>query len=209
MSKDLPPLTTKRPVRWHIINTLIEINGYEDYLEIGIDKGRNFGNVQAKNKTSVDPFIEGATFKITSDEFFAENTKTFDIVFVDGLHHYEQAYRDAQNALKVLNPGGTVVMHDVHPRNKRIQLVPQQSKAWTGDVWRAWVRLRMERDDLSMTALVTDKGNVGCGIIQAGSQEPLDISLDDIVWEKFEKNKPEWLNLQSWNEDLVRGLIKR
>ncbi len=46
-------------------------------------------------------------FPTTSDAFFerhGDRLAPFDVVFVDGLHTYEQSYRDVRNALAVLRP---------------------------------------------------------------------------------------------------------
>ncbi|HET7247078.1 MAG TPA: class I SAM-dependent methyltransferase [Streptosporangiaceae bacterium] len=39
--------------------------------------------------------------EMTSDEFFAglPTGKTYDLIFIDGLHTFEQAYRDLCNAI--------------------------------------------------------------------------------------------------------------
>ena len=44
-------------------------------------------------------------------DFFGE--KTFDLVFIDGSHYYEDVKRDIQLALRVLKPGGTMCGDDL------------------------------------------------------------------------------------------------
>ena len=39
---------------------------------------------------------------MSSDEFFLKNKDQFDIIFIDGLHVYEQVKRDIENSLIVL-----------------------------------------------------------------------------------------------------------
>ena len=68
-----------------------------------------------------------ATHHLTSDDFFATlvpaiNTPErigldseqivprYDVVFVDGLHEANQAYRDTMHALRVLIPGGQSIL---------------------------------------------------------------------------------------------------
>jgi predicted O-methyltransferase YrrM len=43
---------------------------------------------------------------------FSPYAGQMDIVFVDGAHHYEAAYTDTQNALKMARPGGWIIWHD-------------------------------------------------------------------------------------------------
>ena len=78
---------------------------------------------------------------------FTENKKTFDIIFIDGMHHYDFVYRDFINSLKILNDNGIIFLDDVLPLNKREQLripikhryekgILKYGEPWTGDVWK-------------------------------------------------------------------------
>lgn len=61
----------------------------------------------------------------------------FDVIFIDGLHIYEQARRDVVNAIKFLKPGGWVAIHDVLPDDAVSEHVPIISSGpWCGDVWK-------------------------------------------------------------------------
>jgi hypothetical protein len=155
--------------RFEIINYLIGVNGYRSFLEIGTQAKINFSSVNVEHKICVDPDPEvGANYQMTSDDFFSINNQRFDIVFVDGLHHADFAYRDIVNSLKILNPGGCIVVHDVIPFSYEAQIIPLEKAsqmgtiAWNGDVWKAWIKLRTERNDLSMKCVNSDHG---CGII--------------------------------------------
>ena len=155
--------------RFDIINYLISVNGYKSFLEIGTQEHINISNIAIEKKVSVDPDPEvNANFILPSDNFFKQNTDKFDIIFVDGLHHADFAYRDIINSLKILNTGGCIVVHDVKPYSYESQLIPLEktlehgSGIWNGDVWKSWVKLRTERKDLSMKVVDTDHG---CGII--------------------------------------------
>ena len=71
-------------------------------------------------------------FKVTSDEFFARRAPRlapFGVVFVDGLHTHEQAYRDVVNALAHLDDGGAVVVHDCSPNCCRGSTQPRRGGA--------------------------------------------------------------------------------
>jgi len=105
------------------------------YLEIGCDRNQLFDSVYAAQKTGVDP-TRGGTVRATSDDFFASNQGSYDVVFIDGLHVFEQVRRDVVNAIKCLAPGGFIALHDMLPRNWWEEHVPRISPAWTGDVWK-------------------------------------------------------------------------
>jgi hypothetical protein len=176
--------------RLDIIQYLIRVNKYKKYLEIGCDRDQVFKNIKIF-KVGVDP-VRGGTKRMTSDRFFMLNKVRFDIIFIDGLHHADQVYKDINNALKILEPNGTIVVHDCNPVNYRSQLVPRITKIWNGDVWKAWVRLRYERDDISMKCIDTD---YGCGIITFDKQIKIEKLVTD--YNEFVSNKQYLLNLVS------------
>ena len=50
--------------------------------------------------------------KITSDVFFESNTKTFNLIYIDGCHESDFIKRDMENSFKVLEKGGIMWMDD-------------------------------------------------------------------------------------------------
>lgn len=176
-----------------IINNYIKKHSYKSYLEIGMGDGKNFKEIKCLYKIGVDPDESaiGATHKMTSDDFFNSNELFYDIIFVDGLHEHEQVIRDINNALNILSEGGLIVVHDCLPSREIEQIVPRISKVWTGDVWKAWVHFR-SFENLEMYVFDIDHG---IGIIKRGKQSPLHIKSEDLIWENFDTNKNEWLNL--------------
>lgn len=191
--------------RWEILNFLIEKSAYRSYLEIGVAGGATFRKILAHEKTGVDPALRRWSMfkrgikKTTSDRFFSRNRRTFDLVFVDGLHTCHQTYRDIRNALGSLNAGGTIVVHDCLPASNEEQLVPRVQVSWTGDVWRAFLLASLD-PGLHTFVLDCDRG---CGIIRKearpsnipsppGHIEPLNASLS---WKEFDRNKRHWLRI--------------
>lgn len=179
-----------------IINALIEKHNYLSYLEIGCQGDVCFNNIDAPYKTGVDP-ERGGTHRMTSDEFFAQNTDTFDIVFIDGLHEAKQVYKDIYNALACLNDGGTIVCHDMLPLQAVHQVVPRISKVWNGDCWKAWVEIRESNNLLLMKVVDCDHG---IGIIQKGYQDLIKIEQDQYTYEYFDRNRKKLMNVISVEE---------
>jgi SAM-dependent methyltransferase len=178
--------------RTDIIQLLIDKIKAKSYLEIGVSGGENFQTIRCENKVGVDPELTSpATIFLTSDEFFKQNKDTFDVIFVDGLHHADQVLRDITHSLKILNEGGYIVCHDMNPEKEEHQIIPFTGGTWNGNCWEAFVQLRQERSDLKMCVVNTDHG---CGIIQKGKQELLEINKK-VNYKNFNKNRKQWLNL--------------
>ncbi len=181
--------------RTEIIQSLVNKINAKSYLEIGIDNGINFSNIVCDKKVSVDPNTNtSAMHHVTSDAFFDSNTDTFDVIFIDGLHHADQVYRDIENSLKILAPNGYIICHDMNPIKEEHQTIPFVSGTWNGNCWEAFVQLRSEHDDLEMYVVDTDQG---CGVISRGHQDVLKLHGIEINYKNFDLNRKEWLNLIS------------
>lgn len=181
--------------RTDIINYFISKYDYKTYLEIGVlNPNINFNKITIDNKTGVDPNVVGVEYVMTSDVFFMQNKKMFDIIFIDGLHESEQVYRDIRNSLNVLNVGGTIIMHDCNPTKEIIQLVPQiQAGEWTGDCWKAFVKFRCETTNYNTFVINTD---YGVGIIKESKKKLMPLIINEtLTYSNLNKNRKKWLNL--------------
>jgi hypothetical protein len=119
-----------------LVNLLCASKLDGSYLEIGCQGNNLFNSVPMLSKIGVDP-ESGGTHRAYSDDFFGANSMYFDVIFIDGLHIYEQARRDVVNAIKFLKPGGWVAIHDVLPDDAVSEHVPIISSGpWCGDVWK-------------------------------------------------------------------------
>ena len=111
-----------------------------EYLEIGCDTNICFSSIPLINKIGVDP-KNGGNVRETSDNFFKNNKKEFDVIFIDGLHVYEQCRKDIINSLKFLNRNGFIILHDMIPRSWLEENVPRLQGHWSGNVWKVALEL--------------------------------------------------------------------
>ena len=142
------------------INKALEKTGKENpnYLEIGVFENNNFNIIKTKNRISVDPDPNSfPTFLGTSNEFFKDNETMFDVIFIDGMHTFDQCREDAINALNFLNQGGYMFFHDLIPRNFIEEYVPRIGGTWTGDVWKVSVELAKTRG-IDFQVVLADHG---------------------------------------------------
>ena len=58
-------------------------------------------------------------FKATPAQLYMQDTKNrFDFIFLDGDHSSQAVYKEVSMALKLLNPGGVILLHDYYPDAK-------------------------------------------------------------------------------------------
>lgn len=219
--------------RLDVLNLIISKIKAKKYLEIGVDKGKVFLKVNVNKKLAVDPVLKipfkkklsscikdyhnifNEYFEITSDKFFEikqnhlKALSGIDLIFVDGLHAYEQAYRDVLNSLKYVSQKGIIIMHDCNPSTEseaKTECLPQNDSTstedksgslWCGDVWKAVVRLRSERAYLNIFVLDCD---FGIGLISNGKNESAlnldEKSISNLEYSDLDKNRQTLLNLK-------------
>jgi len=207
-----------------IIERLLNVQPEKKYLEIGVRTGNNFVQIDADYKIGVDPIAPSdlvaqavndkcVYYSLTSDAFFeqmkdCEKIK-FNVIFIDGLHEYEQVYKDILNAIEYLTNGGFIIVHDCKPTCEIVGLPPEEyskvleeskktiGNSWTGDVWKAIVRLRSLHNNLHVFTLDTDWG---CAIITKGKPESmLSYTIEDIQsmnYKHLNENTIPFLNLK-------------
>ena len=184
--------------RLDMINYFIKKNNYKSYLEIGCDKNQIFSQITLNKKIGVDPY-SGGNVRKTSDDFFEENVEKFDLIFIDGLHVYEQVKKDIINSINFLNREGVILVHDCLPDTIGKQAVPRYKMQWNGDVWKAIVDLR-QRDDLEIHTCFVDQG---IGIIKKqinSSILKIDKKTQDLKFSDFYHNHKEYLRIINLDE---------
>lgn len=87
-----PTIEDMFTMRYDIIDYLRVTFNYQSYLEIGCDKNQSFDLLKEKfagRSACVDP-NKGGSIRMTSDAFFEQNTDSFDLIFIDGMHSATQ-----------------------------------------------------------------------------------------------------------------------
>ena len=85
-----------------------------DIWDIHNDDGKaeqikRFNNFQSNLVEFNERFL---FYKSTSDEFFINNKKKYDVIYIDGWHEAPQVYKDICNSWNCLNEGGIVICDD-------------------------------------------------------------------------------------------------
>lgn len=159
------------------------------YLEIGVHKGHSLAFVQPGTEVvgvdpepmlELDPPPSSTIVAATSDGFFTDDEhaglrqKPFDLVFVDGLHLYEQALLDVLRAERICHAGSVILVHDCLPRDAVTSARDRTTVVWSGDVWKAVVALRRRRPDLSVNTVAADPTGMGVitGLDPTGAVPP-------------------------------------
>lgn len=150
-------------LRSQVVQAFLDLYDRPRYLEVGVHSGETFDAVRAAEKVAVDPAfrfdVEAAAradrsarfHPVASDEFFERRCPAdarFDVVFLDGLHTFEQTLRDLMNTLARTRPDSVILIDDVLPSGYAASLrdldvflrvhaaVPGTPDAWMGDVYR-------------------------------------------------------------------------
>ena len=215
-----------------VINRTTLLNSYllerkeSSYLEIGVRNGENYFAIDAHRKFGVDPnyfFAKRALmrswlrrnnwtqkmFRCTSDYFFLKQAnricskQKFDLIFVDGMHTYEQSLMDAINGLRFLKPDGIIVFHDCNPWSKESAepTIPLGKVSWNGDVWKTICHFRRHSDFFECFTYEADEGlgvlkiREGVSDLTAPKIAPLS-TIKNLSFDDLQKNRDEYLGLR-------------
>jgi hypothetical protein len=197
------PVAPQQLMRWDLLNALAPSRAR--FLEIGVCRGTCGARVRAAERIGVDPApARGAErhyrrlFREPSDAFFRRGgLGLFDLVFIDGLHHAEQVYRDILGAARHLEPGGSILLHDCNPKTELAGRVPRQTSHWNGDCWKAIAKIRASHPELAAFVVDTDEG---IGIVQRSTAPQPLIRLEKDAFQLS------WRDLQS-HRVAVLGLV--
>ena len=138
------------------------------YLEIGVFQDTVFNSIPLTldKKIGVDP-VQGGTHRMTSDDFFKNNHLKFDIIFIDGLHTYDQVKRDFINSYNSLSDEGIIYIHDLLPAKSIYQNLKRKTSTWNGDVWK--LAFQLSNSDNFKNNFIIANIDFGIGILKKKS----------------------------------------
>lgn len=212
--------------RTTLLNYYLSERKNSSYLEIGVRNGENYFAINAKRKFGVDPnyfFAKRALlkswlkksnrtqrmFRCTSDHFFLHHAAQvcekgeFDLIFIDGMHTYEQSLQDAVNSLNFLKRDGRIVFHDCNPWSEESAQphIPSGKVSWNGDVWKTIFHLRQHQEIFECFTYEADEG---LGILKwrnnASDLIPPELSpqpsIKNLTYADLQKKRNEYLGLR-------------
>ena len=190
---------TDKPSRELILQNIINEKQYKSYLEIGCYKDALFQAIKCQNKVGVDP-VSGGNVRKTSDQFFKLNNDSFDCIFIDGLHKYNQVRKDILNSVSIINEGGSILLHDCLPNNVYEQAIPRCQYVWNGDVWKAIIEFRTY-PNLDIYTCYADHG---IGVILKRPNRNLlkidSLNFSKLKFEDYFYNYKKYMNLINYEE---------
>ena len=84
----------------------INTNDYSDFLQNGAELNFDFNISNCKNSNKI------TTHKITSDAFFENNTKQYNLIYIDGSRDIEIIKRDIEKSFAFLEKDGILWMNN-------------------------------------------------------------------------------------------------
>lgn len=166
------------------LNRLAAALDCRSYLEIGVETGKTLLQVSVAQRTGVDPCFQFdwqsyqgrdglQLHACESDSFFAtlDPAITYDLIFVDGLHTFEQTYRDVLHALRHSHSRTVILIDDTMPSDAfsacrdadqcyrlRSRFGNSDDRSWHGDTYKVIPLLAAFHADLCLLSLA-DSGN--------------------------------------------------
>ena len=124
-----------------------------------MSEGETFFAVKAQRKVAVDPKFRfpfdraikenaSCTFhEVASDIYFSDwigPSEVFQVIYLDGLHTFEQTLRDFTNAIRFLAPDGVIIIDYIVPNSYQSGLPDQfwtscGAKKFIGDLDHSWM----------------------------------------------------------------------
>ncbi len=166
--------------------SLGKINKCRTYLEIGVFTGQTFSKLDFEIMHGVDPLFKFDTttlrrdgiefYQMDSDKFFYQTSEKnkYDLIFLDGLHTYDQTYRDFCNCLSYSSEKSIFLIDDILPcdnyaamRNQNFAMNLRRIEAplntdgtfnikWMGDVFKILYFINLFNSNLEYATIINN-----------------------------------------------------
>jgi hypothetical protein len=221
--------------RSNVLKRLTNLYEKPRYLEVGVARGTTFNRVPAERKVAVDPLFrfdheamgrehpEATYHQVPSDEYFntiIEPDEEFDVIYLDGLHVYDQTLRDLLNALEHLQPQGVIVIDDTRPPTYLASLADREQffqlkratrsleKQWMGDVYKTVYFIEALCPHLSYATIANNHGQTVVWRTRRDETPRFTVKeIADLTFERFQQTQEEVLRLQRFGE--IRRRVRR
>lgn len=224
MQSDMIELPRQNAITVERLKKLGALNDTNSYLEVGTFKGETFLALDFDNMVGVDPsprfdidpekHKKHKTYRVKSDEYFLKFSQKeyFDLIFLDGLHTFEQTFRDFCACMGMVKKSTIVVIDDTVP-NDYFSSLPDQNiayamrkkhgiegYAWHGDTFKTMLAIHDFFPNWDYRTII-DNGNPQTILFQAPR------STFQLKWNNLEKiTRATYLELQSNFEMLKPSL---
>lgn len=168
----------------------------QNYLEIGVRHGTSLVLAEG-NAVGVDPHPElrvslpetTSLVQQPSDTFFSEARHPIlrskpDLVFIDGMHLFENVLRDFMHVERIASPNTVVVIDDILPNEPEQATRTRNTRIWCGDVWKLYYTLTQLRPDL--VVLPIDASPTGMMLVT--NLDP----TNRVLWEQYNPLVARW-----------------
>ena len=167
-----------------LVNELAPVHGYRSYLEICTSTtGRLYATVDRDLYTTShrlmyrcpDQFEDGFPIDFRTPGLDIERhlrvirsvERKYDVILVDSFHEYETTIRDLREACDLVQPNGTIIVHDCFPTNEKIVEPRYKVGIWCGVTYKAYIDFVLAAPRLWFCTVDTD---FGCGVIRQRAQ---------------------------------------
>ena len=118
---------------------------------------------------------------------------------MDGKKKYEKEKKEKSKKIKRIKEGGIVIVNDWKKDKKEKKEVPRFKMKWNGDVWKAIVDLRQNKD----LDIYTCEMDEGIGIIKKNKNSEilkLDKPINKLKFKDYYNNYKDYLRVISIDE---------
>ena len=125
----------------------------------------------------------------------------YDIVFVDPYHTYEDSWEAISGAVKIVAPGGFVVIHDCNPPSAELARPEFMEGDWCGVTYLAYLDFVTGNTRLEYLTVDTD---FGCGVIRKPARQSVWKAISSVIPADLGKKANRRRKARRWRQRPIR-----